>query len=77
MNAVKVIADVDQDHQLSARVPETIPPGSVTVLIVPASQQDEAGDAWMASIPREWVDEWSDPAQDIYTLADGEAVDEA
>ena len=77
MNAVKVTGNVDQKQQLSVRVPSIIPPGPVTVLIVPASQEDKAGTAWMAGIAREWSDELSDPRQDIYTLADGEPVDES
>ena len=35
MNAVKVTGHVDANHQLSAKVPATVPPGPVTVLIVP------------------------------------------
>ena len=74
MNTVKVIGEVDENHQLSAQVPATILPGPVTVLIVPVMHPDETGDAWPAGIAREWADELSDPAQDIYTLADGEPV---
>ena len=77
MNAVKVTGHVDANHQLSAKVPATVPPGLVTVLIVPMPEEDEAGDAWMAGIAREWADELTDPAQDIYTSADGEPVDES
>jgi hypothetical protein len=77
MNAVKVSGTVDAEHQLSARVPATIPPGPVTVLIVPVPQEDEAGGVWTAGIAQEWGDELSDPRQDIYTLADGEPVDES
>jgi len=74
MNTVKVIGKVDENHPLSAQVPATILPGPVTVLIVPVMHPDETGDAWPAGIAREWADELSDPAQDIYTSADGEPV---
>ena len=77
MSMVRVSAHVDDKHQLSAEVPDSIPPGPVTVLIVPASQEDDAGDAWMAGISEQWADDLSDPRQDIYTLADGEAVRES
>ena len=50
MNAVKVTGHVDANHQLSAKVPATVPPGLVTVLIVPMPEEDEAGDAWMAGV---------------------------
>ena len=68
---------VDEQHRLSAEVPASVPPGPVTVLIVPASQEDDAGDAWMAGISQEWADDLNDPCQDIYTLADGEPVRES
>ena len=77
MDAGKVSGNVDENRRLSARVPATIPPGPVTILIVPASQEDEAGTAWAAGIAREWADELRDPGQDIYTLTDGEPVDES
>jgi hypothetical protein len=74
MNTVKVTGNVDENHQLSARVPATVPPGPVTVLIVPVSQEDEAGDAWTMGIAQEWADELGDTEQDIYTLADGKPL---
>lgn len=77
MSPLKVTGHVDEQHNLSAEVPDSIPPGPVTVLIVPASQEDDAGDAWMAGIALEWADELSDPRQDIYTLVDGEPVRES
>ena len=77
MNTIKLSGQVDENHRLSAEVPDSIPPGPVTVLIVPVSQEDDAGDAWMTSIAREWSDDLTDPRQDIYTLADGEPVRES
>jgi hypothetical protein len=44
MNAVKVTGNVDENHQLSAEVPATIPPGPITVWIVPMPQEDEWGE---------------------------------
>jgi hypothetical protein len=77
MNTVKVSGNVDANHQLVAQVPATVRPGPVTVLIVPVSHEDKAGDAWTAGIAREWAEELSDTGQDIYTLGDGEPVDES
>jgi hypothetical protein len=77
MHALRVTGNVDENHQLSAQVPATIPPGPVTVLIVPASQEDDAGGAWEAGIACAWADELSDAHQDIYTMADGEPVRES
>lgn len=76
MNPIRVTGCVNEDHLLSAEVPVSIPPGPVTVLIVPGSQEDNAGNAWASGIAREWADELDDVRQDIYTLADGEPVDE-
>ena len=77
MNSTKITGHVDENHRLSANVPDSIPPGPVTVLIVPAPPEDDAGVAWMAGIAQEWADDLNDPSQDIYTLADGEPVRES
>jgi hypothetical protein len=76
MNPIRVSGRVDDRHLLWAEVPPSIPPGPVVVLIVPSSDEDDAGDAWMEGVAREWADELSDARQDIYTLADGEPVRE-
>lgn len=75
MNAIKLTGQVDDQGRLSAKVPAVIPPGPVTVLIMP--DEDDAGAAWMEGIAREWADELSDERQDIYTPADGQPVDES
>jgi hypothetical protein len=72
VNTIKVTGNVDENHQLSVRVPAAIPPGPVMILVVPLSQEDEPGSAWTAGIAQQWTDELGDPDQDIYTLADGE-----
>ena len=74
MDMIRLTAHVDEQHHLVAQVPACIPPGRVTVIIVPASDEDDAGRMWMAGIAREWADELSDPREDIYTLTDGESV---
>jgi len=77
MTAKKVNGTVVENHQLTAEVPESVPAGPVTVLIVPSSLEDDAGDAWMAGVAREWADDLNDERQDIYTMADGEPVRES
>jgi hypothetical protein len=77
MNTVQVTGHVNEKHQLSAEVPASIPPGPVTVLIVAAPQEDDAGKAWMTGVAQEWADELQDVRQDIYTLADGKPVNES
>lgn len=75
MNGLTVTGRVDEQHRLSAMVPDSIPPGPVTILIVPAATTDDGDDAWVAGIAREWADELGDTRQNIYTLDDGEPVD--
>jgi hypothetical protein len=72
MQTIRVIGQVDQQHRLVATVPDSIPPGSVEVVLISRlGGEDEAGEDWMAGIAREWHDELSDPREDIYTLTDG------
>jgi len=71
MNAVRLSGHIDGQHRLSAVVPDSIPPGPVTVSIVGRGDEDDAGEAWSSGIAREWADELSDTRQDIYTLSDG------
>jgi len=77
MEFIRITGRIDDRHLLSAEVPDSIPPGPVTVLIVPGVQEDDAGQAWMAGVADEWADELGDARQDIYTLADGEPVGES
>jgi hypothetical protein len=77
MSIIKLAATVDEDRHLLALVPPSIPPGPVTVLVLPASQEDEETELWTAGIAEEWADDLGDPSQDIYTLADGEPVGES
>ncbi len=78
MSMIKVVGNVDEERRLSALVPASIRPGPVTVLLFPASEEDDdEADAWAAGIACEWADELGDPNQDIYTLADGEPVRES
>jgi hypothetical protein len=77
MSVLTVTGHVDDQHRLTANVPDTVPPGPVTVQISPATDEDDAGGAWMAGIAREWENELSDPREDIYTLHDGEPIRDA
>ena len=72
MQAVKVTGRIDDQGQLIATVPSSLGPGEVDVLIIPRrSEEDDAGDAWMAGVAREWSDDLADQRQDIYSLTDG------
>jgi hypothetical protein len=78
MNTIKITGHVDENHQLKAQVPNNIAIGPVElILLQPAAEEDEAGRAWAAGVAREWSEELSDPREDIYTLQDGEPVDES
>ncbi len=77
MSMVKLAGNVDENGRLSAIVPSTIPPGPVTVLIIPTAQDDEEASLWTAGVAQEWADDLADTHQDIYTEADGEPVGES
>ena len=74
MTTVKLTAHVDYQNRLTAMVPDSVPKGNVEILLL---LPDEDPDVWMAGIAREWAEDFSDPAQDIYTLEDGKPVDAA
>ena len=76
MNSISIHGQVDDQHRLSAVVPESVPPGPVTIWLTTA-HEDDAGAAWMAGIGQQWANDLGDARQDIYTAADGEAVDSA
>jgi hypothetical protein len=75
MDAIRVDGFVDDNHQLSANVPGSVPPGPVVIWIATSSDEDDAGQAWFGGVSHEWAEDLSDPRQDIYTTADGEPVD--
>jgi len=76
MESIKFEGHVDDQHHLSAEVPGSIPPGPVTVWIASApSKEDSAGASWAAGVARDWAEELSDTRQDIYSTADGDALD--
>ena len=54
--------------------PESVSPGPATVWIAPRGEEDDAGSAWTTGIAGQWADDLGDAQQDIYTLANGEAI---
>ena len=75
MTAIRITGHIDEKQSLTAKVPKSIPPGPVTLLIVPHHEEDDTGDAWISGIAHEWAEDLADVRQDIYTLEDGEPVD--
>lgn len=73
MKAVELQGEIDDQHRLRADVPQSLPAGSVRVIVL-ISEEDEGGAAWAAGVSSEWSAELSDPAQDIYTLNDGQPI---
>jgi hypothetical protein len=74
MRTIELIADVDEQHRLHADVPTDVPAGQVRVLVL-LPGEDEAGARWAQGVAGEWSAELSNPAEDIYTLEDGQPVD--
>ena len=77
MKTIKVLGQVDDNHRLVAQVPTSIAPGPVEVDVRLPEDDDDADRAWAQGVAREWESELNDPHEDIYTLADGEPVNEA
>ena len=78
MKTIKISAQVDEHHRLSAQVPASLAPGRVDIVVLlPSEDLDDAGAEWMAGISREWAAELADGRQDIYSPTDGEPVDGA
>ena len=75
MRAIELVGDIDEQHRLRAQVPTDLPAGPVR-LIVLLPEEDEAGIAWAQGVAKEWADDLGDTRQDIYTLQDGQPIDE-
>jgi hypothetical protein len=75
MKAIELLGDVDDQRRLHAQVPEGVPAGPVR-LIVLLPDEDEAGIAWAGGVAEEWAAELRDPKQDIYSLNDGQPLNE-
>ena len=73
MNAIELIGDIDDRHQLHAQVPIELPTGRVRLIVLLAGE-DEAGGMWAHGIAAAWSAELQDPREDIYSLDDGQPV---
>lgn len=71
MKAIELVADVDEQHRLHARVPTEIPAGQARVIVL-LPGEDDAGGLWADGVASEWAAELSDSREDIYTLEDGQ-----
>jgi hypothetical protein len=78
MRAIELVGQVDAQHRLTLDLPPDIPPGPVKVLVqvLPAATGTEEDD-WQELINDSWAEDWSDPRDDIYTLDEGKANDDA
>jgi hypothetical protein len=74
MKAIKLLGSIDEQHRLQAQVPDGVPAGPVRVVVF-LPEEDDGGTAWMRGLAAEWVDDFGDPRQDIYTLEDGLPLD--
>jgi hypothetical protein len=74
METVVITGQVSNEHVLRATVPATLPPGPVTIIVLPKAS-DPIDSEWMKGVSREWAEELADTRQDIYTLNDGVSLD--
>lgn len=81
MTTIRILGQVDAERRLTATVPSDVPTGQVeVVVIVPPKNVDTPDPSehlWESGIAVEWREDLADVRQDIYTLADGTAIDEA
>ena len=78
MAGLRVTGRVDEHHRLTAELPDPIAAGPVELVILsPNTQEDDAGAAWANGVAVQWIDALADSRQDIYSMSDGEAVDDA
>ena len=71
MNAIELVGDVDERHELRVQVPSEVPAGPVRVIVL-VPDEDDAGSAWQHGVARAWAAELNDSREDIYTLDDGQ-----
>ncbi|MGA3324280.1 MAG: hypothetical protein ABSF45_07390 [Terriglobia bacterium] len=76
LKAVELQGEIDDKRRLHAEVPQSVPAGSVRVIVF-IPDEDEGGPPWAAGVSSECSAELNDPAQDIYTLNDGQPLDAA
>lgn len=77
MRAIELIGHVDDSHQLHLEMPPDVRPGPVKVTVeLPDEFDDELSNAWGRAIGQAWAADWNDPGEDIYTLEDGEPVND-
>lgn len=70
MKYVEVEGAVTVGGELHAPAPAGLPPGPVKLLALIPGEDDE----WMRTVAAEWAADLADPAQDVYSLSDGEPV---
>jgi hypothetical protein len=64
MKAIELVGAIDE-------------PAGPVKLIVLLPDEDDAVTSWVQAVAKEWSDDLRDSWQDIYTLEDGQAVNEA
>ena len=74
MSQIELIGTVDEQHRLSLIVPAQVKAGRVKVILEVA---DDGEDDWRQGVAHIWARDWSDPREDIYTLEDGEPINDA
>ena len=72
MKTIELTGNVDEQHRLHVEVPANVPPGPVKVIVqLPDHEEDGDHGDWERGVAQVWATDWSDPAENIYTLEDG------
>jgi hypothetical protein len=81
MKTITIIGQVDDQHRLTAEVPDSVRPGPVRLTLETTETDQETDqaeeDLWARGIARAWEADWNDPRDDIYTLEDGEPLNDS
>jgi hypothetical protein len=74
MSRIELLGTVDDQHRLSVIVPDEIKAGPVKVILEVTDEAAEE-ELWRQGVAAIWTRDY-DPREDIYTLQDGDPIDE-
>lgn len=66
MEIFEVLGQVDEQHCLHVELPASIPAGPVKIVLKQADSPNAEDDGWSEAIGSAWLNDWSDPREDIY-----------
>ena len=72
MKAIETSGTIDEEHRLHLDGPVPVAgPSRVRVIILVPDDDDIDEQNWLRSVANPALEDWNDPAEDIYTFEDG------